>query len=71
VGDVGRDLKVAVGTGTLGVDDTLGDALAVKVGELVNQVEVLQEDRAVLASGQRVLVVVNGIAVRGRQRRHL
>ena len=33
VGDVVGDLKDTVGSGALGVDDTLGDPLAVKVGE--------------------------------------
>jgi len=51
--------EVAVGTGSLGVDDSLGDSLSVKLGELVNQVEVLQEDGSSGASGHRVLVVVN------------
>lgn len=35
VGEVLSALPLAVGTGTLGVDDTLGDTLAVEVGEEV------------------------------------
>ena len=41
------DLEVAVRTDTFGVDDTLGDALAVEMSDLVNQRDVLQEDRTV------------------------
>jgi hypothetical protein len=41
------DLEDSVGSSTLGVDDALGDALAVKVSEQVNQVEILKEERAV------------------------
>jgi hypothetical protein len=52
-------LEVAVSTGSLGVDDSLGDSLSVKLGELVNQVEVLEEDGSSGASGDRVLVVVD------------
>lgn len=37
---------LAVRASTLGVDDTLGDALPVKVGELVDQVEVLEQQGA-------------------------
>ena len=46
-----RDLKVAVRARALGVHDALGDALAVEMSELVDQVKVLQQQRAVLADG--------------------
>ena len=36
LGDVVGDLEVTVGSSTLGVDNTLGDTLAVKVGQLVD-----------------------------------
>ena len=45
------DLKVAVRARALGVHDALGDALAVEMRELVDQVKVLQQQRAVLADG--------------------
>jgi hypothetical protein len=51
-----------VGTSSLGVDNTLGDTLAVKVRNLVNQVEVLEQDGAEFAGSQRVLVVIDGVA---------
>jgi len=35
LGDVGRDLEIAVGAGPLGVDHPLGDPLPVEVGQLV------------------------------------
>lgn len=41
------NLKLAISTGTLGVDNTLWDTLAVEVGELVDQVEVLEKERAI------------------------
>ena len=40
VGDIVGDLEVTVCAGTLGVNDTLGNALAVKVSEEVDVVEV-------------------------------
>lgn len=44
--DVVRGLKDTVGTAALGVDDALGDALPVKVGEQVDVVEVLEQERS-------------------------
>ena len=41
------NLKLAIGAGTLGVDNALWDALTVEVGELVDQVEVLEKERAI------------------------
>lgn len=49
--------KVAVSTGALGMDDTFGDALAIKVGQLVNEMVVLEEDGTVGTDGERVLVI--------------
>lgn len=54
--------KVTVGTCALGVDNTLGDALAVKMRKLVNQVEVLEQDGAEFTGSHRVLVVIDGVA---------
>jgi hypothetical protein len=42
VGDIVGDLKVAVCACALGVDDTLGDALSVKVSEEIDVVKVLK-----------------------------
>lgn len=50
VGDVVSDFKVTVSTGTLSVDDSLRDSLSVEVGKRVNQVEVLQQQRTMLAN---------------------
>jgi hypothetical protein len=41
-----------VGTGSLGMNDTLRDSLAVKVRKLLNQVHVLQQHRSTLTDGQ-------------------
>lgn len=38
-----RDLELAVGTRTLGMDDSLRNTLAVKVSQQVDEVEVLQQ----------------------------
>lgn len=65
VRNVVSDLKVTEGTGTLGVDDTLGDSLAVKVGEQVNEVVVLEKKRTVGANALRSQRVGNGSTVRG------
>ena len=53
------------------VDDALGDALAVEARELLDQVLVLQQRRAARAGGLRVLVVGDGRATLGGQRRFL
>jgi hypothetical protein len=65
LGDVVSDFEVTVSTGTLGVDDSFGDSFSVETGELVDQIEILEEDWAVFSSGEGVLVVVNGSTVRG------
>lgn len=49
VRDVVSHLKDTVGTGTLGVDNSLWNSLSVKVGKRVDKVEVLQKQRTVLA----------------------
>uniref|UniRef100_A0A0L0NTX7 Peroxisomal catalase n=1 Tax=Candidozyma auris TaxID=498019 RepID=A0A0L0NTX7_CANAR len=49
VGDVVSHLKDTVGTRALGVDNSLWNSLSVKVSKRVNEVEVLQEQRTVLA----------------------
>ena len=55
---------LAMGSGSLGVDDTLRDALAGEVSELVKKVEVLHEDGAVCAHSEGVLVIVEGVTLR-------
>jgi len=46
------DFKVAVCTGTLCVNNTFGNALAVKVGKLVYKVVVLEEYGTIRASSE-------------------
>ncbi len=50
--DVLGDLEVAEGAAALGVGLALRDALPVEVRHLLDQVVVLQQDRAVGADGQ-------------------
>ena len=66
-GDVVCNGECAEGAGGLGVDDAFGDALTVEVGELFQQVVVLQEGGAAFACGQGGLVVRDGDAGGGGQ----
>ena len=54
------DLNVTVSTGTLGVHNSLRDALTGEVGEFIEEMEVLGEDGTAGASRHRVLVVIDG-----------
>ena len=68
--DVGQRLvvlEVPVGAVAAGVHDALGDALVVEVEDLLAEVEVLEQRRPALADPQRVLVVGDRHALRGRQ----
>ena len=47
---------------SLGVDDALGNALAVKMRVLFEQLPVLNQQRTALSDGQRVLVVAHRYA---------
>lgn len=58
-------LVVTVGATTLSVDNTLRNALAVEVGEQVDQVEVLQEQGTVLADSLRFVWVRHRGAIAG------
>ena len=60
--DVVGDGQRAVGARALGVHDALGDALAVQVRKLLDQVEILQQHRAARAGGERILIVGDGNA---------
>jgi hypothetical protein len=67
--DVLGDLEEAVRARALGVDDALGDALAVELRHLLDDVVVLQQDRPVRADGQRVRVARRRDPRVGRGRR--
>ena len=54
--DVAGDLEDAEGSAALGMGLALGDALAVEVRHLLNQVEVLEQDGAVGADGEGMLL---------------
>jgi hypothetical protein len=47
------------------MDDPLGNALVIEVGDLLPEVEVLQQGRAALAGLQRVVSVGQAQALRG------
>ena len=56
LGDVGGHLEVAEGAAALDVVHAVGDALADEVGQLLDQVGVLQQDGAAGAGRERVLI---------------
>ena len=56
LGDVGGHLEVAEGATALDVVDAVGDALADEVGELLDQVGILQQVGPGRADRERVLV---------------
>ena len=63
LGDIVSYDDLTVGTGTLGMDNALGNTLSSKVGKLVKKIEVLDEDGSVVAYCEGVLVVVNGMTL--------
>ena len=64
--DVLGDLEAAEGAAALGVGLALGDPLPVELRHLLDEVVVLQQDRAVGADGERVLVAGDADAGIGR-----
>lgn len=50
VANVVRNLEFTIGASTLGMHNTFGDSFTVKMGEQVDQVEVLKEERSVTAN---------------------
>lgn len=58
------DLELAIGTGTFGVDYTLGNALPVEVSQQVDEVKVLQQQGTwLLAKSLPAGRVLNGAAI--------
>jgi hypothetical protein len=57
------DLEVAVCAGGLGMNDTLGDSLTIKVREEIDMVEILEQERAVDACALGGVGLVDGGAV--------
>lgn len=70
VGDIVSDLEDTVSTGTLGVDNTLGNSLTVEVSKDVNEVEVLEQKRTMLANALGSTGVGDGGTVRSSVLRH-
>ena len=52
-----RHLKISVRTGAFGVHNALGNALAIEMGDFVDVIGVLQQNRAERTRRQRVLIV--------------
>ena len=69
VADLAVSLEPAVGARAAGVDDPLRNALAVEVGDLLDELVVLERRRPALADGAHALVVAHGMALPGRQNR--
>jgi 1,4-dihydroxy-2-naphthoyl-CoA synthase len=55
----------SVCSSSLGVDNSLRDTLAIEMGQQINQVEVLEQERAILANSLVRLWVLNGAAIGG------
>ncbi len=71
VADIIGNLELAIGTGSLGVDNTLGDSLPVEMGEKINQVEVLKQERTIGANSLPARRMMDGIAIGGSVHRLL
>ena len=67
VADRAVRLEVAVGAGAARVHDALRDPLAVEMGDLLQEVVVLQDRRAAVADRAVVLVVVDRVPLAGGQ----
>ena len=59
LGDVAGDGQRAIGTPALGMDDTFGDAFAILVCQLFEQLIILEQQRTARACAQAVLVIGN------------
>ena len=66
--DIVRDDEGAEGATTFGMGLTLRDPFPIEVGHLLNEVEVVQDDRAVGPDGERVLLAGDRDAGIGRGR---
>jgi hypothetical protein len=60
-----RGLVVSMGTAALCVHNTLWNALAVEVGKEIDQVEVLEEERSILAGSLTLVRMRNRRAIAG------
>ena len=60
-GHISGNFENTVGSGSLGVDNSLWNSFSVEVGKFVNEGEVLEKDWSSWASSHGVLVVVNWV----------
>lgn len=63
IADVVCDLELSIGTGALGMDHALRDTLTVEMGKEVDQMEVLEQQRALSTNALPLGGVVNGSAI--------
>ncbi len=63
VADLAIGLEIAVGAGAARMDHAFGDAFAVEVGDLFDELVVLERSRAALTDGAQRLVVAHGMAL--------
>src|SRR5258708_22492291 len=67
-GNIARDRKRAKGAGALRMHHPLGDALAVEMGHLLDQPEILHEQWTARTGGEGILIVGDGCAGGGGPR---
>ncbi|MNJ57048.1 hypothetical protein D3C77_526230 [compost metagenome] len=67
LGDIAGHREGAIGTRALGVHTALWDVLAVEVRELLDQMEVIQQQRATRACRTRILVISDRCTAGGGQ----
>ena len=53
--DVVRDLEFSICSSALGMDDSFRNTLTVEVGEEINQVEILEKERAILTDYNEIM----------------
>jgi hypothetical protein len=56
----------SVSSGTLGMYNTLWNTLTIKMGQQVNQVEILEQERTILSNSLVSLRVCHGASIGGR-----
>ena len=69
VADLAIGLETAVRAGAAGMHDALGDPLTVEMGDLLDELIVLERRRSALADRADALVVGDRMALAGRQNR--
>ena len=58
--DIVGNFKVSVSSSSLSVYNSLGNSLSVEMSKFVNEVKILEDDRAIRSDSHAVLVVRDG-----------